>query len=67
MTQGDAVLIDRNCHKSVQHGLSMTGSIPVYLRPPRNGYGIIGPIALDQLQPGGDRRGDRPRRRCVAT
>ena len=51
VTQGDAVLIDRNCHKSVQHGLSMTGSIPVYLRPQRNGYGIIGPIALDQLQP----------------
>jgi arginine/lysine/ornithine decarboxylase len=51
VTQGDAVLIDRNCHKSVQHGLSMTGSIPVYLRPLRNGYGIIGPIALDQLQP----------------
>ncbi len=51
VTQGDAVLIDRNCHKSVQHGLSMTGSIPVYLRPLRNGYGIIGPIALDELQP----------------
>ena len=51
VTQGDAVLIDRNCHKSVQHGLSMTGSIPVYLRPQRNGYGIIGPIALAQLQP----------------
>jgi len=51
VTQGDAVLIDRNCHKSVQHGLSMTGSIPVYLRPLRNGYGIIGPISLDQLQP----------------
>ncbi len=51
VTQGDAVLIDRNCHKSVQHGLSMTGSIPVYLRPLRNGYGIIGPIALGQLQP----------------
>jgi arginine/lysine/ornithine decarboxylase len=51
VTQGDAVLIDRNCHKSVQHGLAMTGSIPVYLRPLRNGYGIIGPISLDQLRP----------------
>ena len=51
VTQGDAVLIDRNCHKSVQHGLSMTGSIPVYLRPLRNGYGIIGRSALAQLQP----------------
>ena len=51
VTQGDPVLIDRNCHKSVQHGLSMTGSIPVYLRPQRNGYGIIGPIPLAQLQP----------------
>ena len=51
VTQGDAVLIDRNCHKSVQHGLSMTGSIPVYLRPLRNGYGIIGPVSPAQLEP----------------
>jgi len=51
VTQGDAVLIDRNCHKSVQHGLSMTGSIPVYLRPLRNGYGIIGPVSPALLEP----------------
>ena len=66
VTQGDAVLIDRNCHKSVQHGLSMTGSIPVYLRPLRNGYGIIGPSP----PPCSNRPRSTPpsrRRRCAAT
>jgi arginine decarboxylase len=41
---GDVVLVDRNCHKSIMHAIVMTGAIPVYLRPSRNTYGIIGPI-----------------------
>ena len=41
---GDVVLADRNCHKSVNHALTVTDAIPVYLMPSRNGYGIIGPI-----------------------
>ena len=41
---GDIVLVDRNCHKSVMHAIVMTGAIPVYLIPERNAYGIIGPI-----------------------
>ena len=44
VTAGDAVLCDRNCHKSIEHGLTLTGGIPVYLMPTRNRYGIIGPI-----------------------
>ncbi|SAK56304.1 lysine decarboxylase [Caballeronia glebae] len=36
---------DRNCHKSIEQGLVMTGGIPVFLLPTRNRYGIIGPIA----------------------
>ncbi|MDQ7821167.1 MAG: Orn/Lys/Arg decarboxylase N-terminal domain-containing protein [Candidatus Eremiobacteraeota bacterium] len=44
LTAGDVVLIDRNCHKSVMHGVIMTGAIPLYLMPTRNAYGIIGPI-----------------------
>jgi len=43
--RGEIVLCDRNCHKSVEHGLSLSGGIPVYLPPSRNRYGIIGPIA----------------------
>ena len=44
VTAGDVVLCDRNCHKSIEHGLTLTGGIPAYLMPTRNRYGIIGPI-----------------------
>ena len=40
---------DRNCHKSIEHSLVMTGAIPHYLVPLRNRYGIIGPIPPDRL------------------
>ena len=42
-------LCDRNCHKSIEHSLVMTGAIPQYLVPLRNRYGIIGPIPPDRL------------------
>jgi arginine/lysine/ornithine decarboxylase len=48
---GDVVVVDRNCHKSILHAIIMTGSIPVFLPPTRNHYGIIGPIAQDQFTP----------------
>ena len=51
LTQNDVVLCDRNCHKSIEHGLIMTGAIPVYLVPHRNRYGIIGPIYPEDLEP----------------
>ena len=51
LTQNDIALCDRNCHKSVEHGLVMTGAIPVFLVPHRNRYGIIGPIYPEDLQP----------------
>jgi len=41
---GDVVLVDRNCHKSLQHAITMSGAIPIYLIPSRNAYGIIGGI-----------------------
>ncbi len=47
---GDVVLVDRNCHKSVLHAITMTGAIPVFLTPTRNHYGIIGPIPLEEFQ-----------------
>ena len=46
---GDVVLVDRNCHKSLQHAIVMTGAIPVYLVPTRNRHGIIGPVPLEQF------------------
>ena len=42
-------LCDRNCHKSIEHSLVMTGGIPNYLVPLRNRYGIIGPIPPSRL------------------
>ncbi len=44
-------LCDRNCHKSIEHSLVMTGGIPTYLVPVRNRYGIIGPILPERLTP----------------
>ena len=42
-------LCDRNCHKSIEHSLVMSGAIPNYLVPLRNRYGIIGPIPPERL------------------
>ena len=47
---GDVVVVDRNCHKSVLHAITMTGAIPVFLKPTRNHYGIIGPIPVDEFR-----------------
>jgi arginine decarboxylase len=49
ITAGDVVLVDRNCHKSMNYSLTVTDAVPVYLMPLRNGYGIIGPIPAKQL------------------
>ena len=46
----DVVVVDRNCHKSVLHAITMTGAIPVFLTPTRNHYGIIGPIPLAEFK-----------------
>jgi len=51
VTPGDVVLVDRNCHKSIQHAITMTGTVPVYLIPTRNEYGIIGPIPAGEFEP----------------
>ncbi|MDY4594058.1 MAG: lysine decarboxylase LdcC [[Pasteurella] aerogenes] len=41
---GSTVLIDRNCHKSLTHLLMMNNIKPIYLKPTRNAYGILGGI-----------------------
>ena len=48
---GDVVVVDRNCHKSILHSIIMTGAVPVFLRPTRNHYGIIGPIPKSEFEP----------------
>ena len=47
---GDVVVVDRNCHKSILHSIIMTGAIPVFLKPTRNHYGIIGPIPRSEFE-----------------
>jgi len=47
---GDVVVVDRNCHKSILHSIIMTGAIPVFLKPTRNHYGIIGPIPRAEFE-----------------
>jgi arginine decarboxylase len=48
---GDVVVVDRNCHKSILHSIIMTGAVPVFLKPTRNHYGIIGPIPKAEFTP----------------
>ncbi|WP_249718182.1 Orn/Lys/Arg decarboxylase N-terminal domain-containing protein [Proteus faecis] len=45
----EIVVVDRNCHKSLNHGLTLSQGRPVYLKPTRNGYGLIGPIPTKRL------------------
>ena len=52
VARNQIALCDRNCHKSIEHGLVMTGGIPTYLVPLRNRYGIIGPVPPAQLSAG---------------
>jgi arginine decarboxylase len=47
----DIVVVDRNCHKSILHAITMTGAIPIFLPPTRNHYGIIGPIPEREFHP----------------
>lgn len=49
VTRNQVALCDRNCHKSVEHAMTMSGAIPTYLVPTRNQYGIIGPILPDKM------------------
>ena len=42
---GEKLLLDRNCHKSVHHGVVLSGAHPIYLDSSLNKkYGIFGPI-----------------------
>lgn len=49
LTDENIALIDRNCHKSIEQGLIITGAKPVYMIPTRNAYGIIGPILPKEM------------------
>src|SRR6056297_2945711 len=47
---GDAILLDRNCHKSVHYGVIIAGAEPIYLMPSvNNKFGIFGPIPKKRI------------------
>jgi arginine decarboxylase len=49
VTRNQIALCDRNCHKSAEHAMTLSGAIPTYLVPTRNRFGIIGPILPQTL------------------
>ncbi|MGI8332708.1 Orn/Lys/Arg decarboxylase N-terminal domain-containing protein [Actinomadura scrupuli] len=49
VARDELALVDRNCHKSIQHALVISGARPVYLVPERNGLGLAGPIPAGSL------------------
>jgi arginine decarboxylase len=51
VTRDDIALVDRNCHKSIEQALTMTGAIPTYMIPSRNHLGLIGPIYPERIIP----------------
>ena len=44
VSPGEQTLMDRNCHKSLNYAMIITGANPEYMHPMRNGLGIIGPV-----------------------
>ncbi|NDY91498.1 aminotransferase class I/II-fold pyridoxal phosphate-dependent enzyme [Ideonella livida] len=51
LTPGDTLLLDRNCHKSVHHGVILSGARPVYLDSSVNRrFGLFGPVPLATLR-----------------
>ena len=50
LAPGEKLLLDRNCHKSVHHGVVLSGAHPIYLDSALNGkYGLYGPVPKKSL------------------
>lgn len=49
--EGDVVVLDRNCHKSILNAVIQVGAIPIWLLPVRNSHGMIGPVRPSELNP----------------
>jgi arginine decarboxylase len=50
LAPGEKLLLDRNCHKSVHHGVVLSGAHPVYLDSALNRkYGLYGPVPKQTL------------------
>jgi arginine decarboxylase len=50
LAPGEKLLLDRNCHKSVHHGVVLSGAYPVYLDSSVNrNYSLYGPVSKQTL------------------
>ena len=50
LAPGEKLLLDRNCHKSVHHGVVLSGAHPIYLDSSLNRkYGLYGPVPKKTL------------------
>jgi len=50
LAPGDKLLLDRNCHKSVHHGVILSGAFPIYLNSSLNSkFGIFGPVSKETI------------------
>ncbi|RJQ42580.1 MAG: hypothetical protein C4534_09960 [Gaiellales bacterium] len=56
LTGGEIAFVDRNCHKSLNYAMVITGAVPVYMIPRRNRRGIIGPVRLSEFSPASVRK-----------
>ena len=45
----EPTLVDRNCHKSLNYAMVITGAKPDYMIPMRNPMGIIGPVDFAKI------------------
>lgn len=51
LRNGDKVIVDRNCHKSVHYGILQASAYPLYLSSVLNPkYGIFAPPSLEQIK-----------------
>ncbi|HSF48767.1 MAG TPA: aminotransferase class I/II-fold pyridoxal phosphate-dependent enzyme, partial [Burkholderiales bacterium] len=50
LAPGEKLLLDRNCHKSVHHGVVLSGAYPVYLDSSVNrNFSLYGPVSKQTL------------------
>ncbi len=49
VSPGEKTLVDRNCHKSLNHAMVITDAKPNYMIPLRNKMGIIGPVNFEKI------------------
>jgi arginine decarboxylase len=56
---GEKLILDRNCHKSVHHGVVLSGAHPIYVDAALNRkYGLYGPVPKKTLLSAIEKHGD---------